>query len=274
MLEKSEIPRRYDKIAEKYIEGGNIPFYDMKDKVYAYLYKKNLEEILLLLGDFKNKKILDAGCGGGFYTIPLAMRSDHIYALDISLKNLKILKRRAKTRNLQTVYITRGDIENLPYKSNFFDFILLLGVLEHLPNTKKALENSRRILAPKGKIICLVPNLNGVFWKINRLKSKFRTVHVRDDLPQPEYSLSFDYLVKAFKENGFKILDFFAFNFGMVLKCFDFIPKIEKLHPLCKKVEYIFNRSIVKSIIGTDYMFILEKDTRSISLLLNENHHT
>jgi 2-polyprenyl-3-methyl-5-hydroxy-6-metoxy-1,4-benzoquinol methylase len=258
MLEKSEIPQRYDKIAEKYIERGNIPFYDTKDKVYLYLYKKNLEEILSLLGNFRNKKILDAGCGGGFYSIPLAMLSDEIYTLDISLKNLEILKKRSES--LSNVHISRGDIENLPYNSDFFDFILLLGVLEHLPNTRKAVEDLRRVLAPKGKILCLVPNHNGVFWRINKLKSKFRSGSGENDLSQPEYSLNSKYLIRIFEENNLKILDFFAFNFGVVLKCFEFVPKIEKLHPLCKKVEHAFNRSIAKSIIGTDYIFILQKE--------------
>jgi len=257
MLEKSEIPERYDKIAEKYVERGDIPFYDTKDKIYSYLYKKNLEEILLLLGSFRNKKILDAGCGGGFYSIPIAMLSDQIYSLDISPKNLEVLRRRAK--GLSNVYINRGDIENLPYKSDFFDWILLLGVLEHLPNTKKAVEELQRVLTPEGKIICLVPNHNGVFWRIHELKNRLKRKKGENELSQPEYSLNLRYLTRIFEENGLRILDFFAFNFGVVLKHFEFVPKIEKFHPLCKKVEYTFNRSIAKGIIGTDYIFILQK---------------
>jgi 2-polyprenyl-3-methyl-5-hydroxy-6-metoxy-1,4-benzoquinol methylase len=257
MLEKSEIPERYDKIAGKYVERGSIPFYDTKDKVYSYIYKKNLEEILLLLGSFRNKKILDAGCGGGFYSIPVAMLSDQIYSLDVSSKNLEILKKRAES--LSNVYIARGDIESLPYKSDFFDWILLLGVLEHLPNTRKAVEELQRVLAPEGKIICLVPNHDGVSWRINELKNRFKHKKGEHELSQPEYSLNFRYLIRIFEENNLNILDFFAFNFGLVLKCFEFVPKIEKLHPLCKKVEYAFNRSTAKSILGTDYIFILQK---------------
>jgi 2-polyprenyl-3-methyl-5-hydroxy-6-metoxy-1,4-benzoquinol methylase len=272
MLEKNEIPSRYDKIAERYVQEGNIPFYDMKDKIYIYIYEKNLKEIISLLGNLQNKKILDAGCGGGFYSIPLATLCDEIYALDISFKNLQILKRRAKAGKLSNINIIHGDIENFPLKSDFFDFILLLGVLEHLPNTQKAVKELQRILVSGGKIICILPNHEGIFWRINKIKAKFRSGSYRDNLQQPEYTLNSNFLMTIFIKNHLKIMDFFTLNFGMVLKCFDFIPKIEKLNALFKRIEYAFNRTAIKNIIGTDLVFILQKETVTSSPL-NENHH-
>jgi ubiquinone/menaquinone biosynthesis C-methylase UbiE len=86
----------------------------------------------------KNSYCLDAGCGTGRYTKVLADRvgffeavdpSEAIFAADNLLKNTK------------NVRITKASIEKLPFPDNTFDFVMSIGVLHHIPDTQKAMQN-------------------------------------------------------------------------------------------------------------------------------------
>jgi SAM-dependent methyltransferase len=71
------------------------------------------------------------------------------------------------------------DISNMPeIKSESFDIVLAFDVLEHVPNYKKALEEIRRILTPKGFGIFTVPqkdNLSVTFEDPNIITPEDRT---------------------------------------------------------------------------------------------------
>lgn len=49
------------------------------------------------------------------------------------------------------------DIQNLPFQDASFDLIICSHVLEHVPDDALALKEFRRVLAPKGKTIIMIP---------------------------------------------------------------------------------------------------------------------
>lgn len=52
-----------------------------------------------------------------------------------------------------------GDAQNLPFRDRTADCVLLLDVLEHLPDPEKCIGEVQRVLAPEGKVILQVPFL-------------------------------------------------------------------------------------------------------------------
>ena len=86
------------------------------------------------IGNVKNKTILDIGCGGGRNSIPLAKMGAKVTGVDISPQMLDFAKNNSKKNKCSknTNFILSSAWEtNLPSKS--FDKILLLGILEHIP---------------------------------------------------------------------------------------------------------------------------------------------
>lgn len=59
--------------------------------------------------------------------------------------------------SLNSAGIRNEDFTNLTFSDNQFDYIISLEVLEHIPDYKKALRESFRILKPKGKFLFTVP---------------------------------------------------------------------------------------------------------------------
>lgn len=66
--------------------------------------------------DFKNKKVLDIGCGTGVYTLRIAKDALYVDGLDSSQEMLKLLNEDAKTLNITniTTYLSTWDAYKLP----------------------------------------------------------------------------------------------------------------------------------------------------------------
>lgn len=58
---------------------------------------------------FKNKRILDVGCGSGLFSIGLALEAAELTALDISSKMMEILRLEADRRELRNITYVQGD---------------------------------------------------------------------------------------------------------------------------------------------------------------------
>lgn len=98
---------------------------------------------------FKNKVILDAGCGSGRHLI-IASRFSPKTLIGIDLSNSVDLAFE-KTKDNPNIHILQADILNLPFKKSF-DYIYSIGVIHHLPDPKEGFKRLSVILKPKGAI--------------------------------------------------------------------------------------------------------------------------
>ena len=99
-------------------------------------------------------RILDAGCGVGRYTIPLAMREYDVTGVDISLFAITELDNVRLRRNMQ-MGLAAADIFHLPFRDNSFDAVVAFGVLQHLLEDERStvLPEFARVLMPGGTLV-------------------------------------------------------------------------------------------------------------------------
>ena len=93
---------------------------------------------------FKNKRVLDAGCGNGSYAYYAASYGAEVIAIDFS-DAVSVAKENTKNMNVQVV---RADITHPPFKEGTFDYIFSIGVLHHLPEPETGFQQLVPLLKP------------------------------------------------------------------------------------------------------------------------------
>lgn len=102
--------------------------------------KHRLEYILgCSIKILKNKNVLEVGAGAGRFTEILLKCGANVHSIDASqavecnYKNNKKISNKFK--------IAQADLHNIPYKDNSFDYVICIGVLQHIPCTLKGLRS-------------------------------------------------------------------------------------------------------------------------------------
>ncbi len=142
---KVSIRKFWDRITNFYYKnyGEFLPY--SEKKVY-----------LKLIGNLKNKKIIDLGCGSGTFSVFLANKGATVFGIDFSIQQIKLakknLRKRKRVRN-RLFFITK-DIEYLKgFKDQSFDIAISVHTIHYVNNLNKSLKEIYRILKPGGKLI-------------------------------------------------------------------------------------------------------------------------
>ena len=119
---------------------------------------------------FKNKIALDGGCGnaGPFILWLFHQGIKNVYGIDIGdtwMEKLYIcLEQRGILRS--QLKLKPGNVLDIPYPNNFFDFVTINGVLIHLNNVEEirnAFCEGARVLKPGGYYYTVYGSCGGVF---------------------------------------------------------------------------------------------------------------
>ena len=119
-----------------------------------------------IIHDNRPFRILDVGCGTGEFVTKLKghKKDNQIFGVDISDDMIKIAK--SKVKFDKNIDIRVGDVENMPYDKNYFDYITCAHSFHHYPNKRKAIREMFRILKDDGKAMIIdgyKDNLRGRF---------------------------------------------------------------------------------------------------------------
>lgn len=126
-------------------------------------YKRRAKIILENLEMKGNEKILEIGCGRGFYAKTLLNLWPKIDFTGVDL-NKKYLLAAKKNCRQGKARLIQGDATELPFKDRGFDRILATEILEHIPNDGLAISEMCRVMKPGGKAVVTVPNKRYPFW--------------------------------------------------------------------------------------------------------------
>jgi SAM-dependent methyltransferase len=103
------------------------------------------------------RRVLEAGCGVGAQTVPLAGGSPAatLVSVDVSAESVVQARRAVRSAGHDHVRFARADIFDLPFAAAALDDVFACFVLEHLPSPERALAEFRRVLRPGGTITAI-----------------------------------------------------------------------------------------------------------------------
>lgn len=106
-----------------------------------------------LLGSVKGKKVIEIGCGNGYFSRALARRGAKVTALDASFKMIDIAIAEEKKKPLGIVCLVRDAARLQGIKSGSFDLAVANMMLMDVLNVEKAIKEISRVLKPGGKLV-------------------------------------------------------------------------------------------------------------------------
>jgi len=145
------------------------------------------DELLILVKNYfylfpldnlkKNYEVFDMGCGTGRWAKFVAPKVNKLNCIDPSL-SIKVAKKNLK--NFNNINFINESIDNVKLKKNSQDFGYSLGVLHHIPNTKKALIDCVNLLKPGAPLLIYIyyafdnkPFWFKLLWKFSDILRKF-----------------------------------------------------------------------------------------------------
>ncbi|MDR2456346.1 MAG: class I SAM-dependent methyltransferase [Deltaproteobacteria bacterium] len=112
----------------------------------------------------KGRKLLDIGAGPGGFPVLASDRGWEASAIEFNVESVENLLKEG-----MRVIVKPLELADLPSAS--FDLITMWEVLEHVADPKVILSEARRLLAPEGALLILVPNAGSLVTRILHEKS-------------------------------------------------------------------------------------------------------
>lgn len=108
--------------------------------------------ILELMGDLKDARVLDVGCGDGVLTCVAASRGARVVGVDPDSSMLGAARARADRAGVKADFLD-GHIERLRFADASFDAVVAVTVLCFVSDASAALREMARVLRPGGRVV-------------------------------------------------------------------------------------------------------------------------
>lgn len=148
-----------------------------RDRRFAHRVRKCKRQLRMALGVQRVSRVLDVGCSFGYVLEAAHQLGLEAAGTDISSYAVEVCQERGYRAAV-------GDLSRLPFDDGEFDLVVMKHVLEHTPDPRQALEEVRRVLAPGGLVMVMVPSL--LYWKGWLLRRTYRYFRP-DDLGRQHY---------------------------------------------------------------------------------------
>lgn len=100
----------------------------------------------------RSLRILDIGCGAGFFSIILSELGHTVHGIDITPNMIEEAKQLAQSLDSDATFSVM-DAENLSFDTNTFDIVVARNVTWNLPHPDKAYAEWLRVIRPGGLIL-------------------------------------------------------------------------------------------------------------------------
>jgi len=152
-----------------------------KEKSWGAISIKNAKDLptlkltylmqILKARERKDATLLEMGSGSGRILTSIRDR-DHdigLTGIELSAEQVKLAKKANKGKRIDFVHC---NAEQLPFKDQSFDYVIIMDFLEHIEQPQEALNEAARGLKPGGQLYAVVPAENQAwspYWVSNKI---------------------------------------------------------------------------------------------------------
>ena len=104
-------------------------------------------------------RLLDFGCGGGTFLQQMREHGWQVMGLDTSAETVRRL------RHDLGLHVLHGTLPHPELEPQSFDVITMWHSLEHVPDPREVLVEARRLIAPQGRLLVAVPNIDSLAFR-------------------------------------------------------------------------------------------------------------
>jgi ubiquinone/menaquinone biosynthesis C-methylase UbiE len=144
--ENESIISRYDRM-----HFGSIRF--VRETLYG-LFVNPFDRLIAAKLE-QGQRVLEVGCGPGYFTIPAAEivgAKGHVNALDINPAAVEYVRRKIKRQGKKNIEVMLADAGATGLPESSVDVALLFGIIHAFPNLDEVLTEMHRVLKPDGKL--------------------------------------------------------------------------------------------------------------------------
>ncbi|MFW6161020.1 MAG: class I SAM-dependent methyltransferase [Acidobacteriota bacterium] len=142
-MDKEKVSRFYDVVWTEY-----LPELTESEKHWELFYSSK---------EIKGKKVLDAGCGTGIFSIIFARKgASEVVGIDISEGSLSTGQKLKERFGPENISFRKGDMLSLPFQDASFDIIWAWGTVHHTTDPFRAIEELMRVLKKGGSLLLAV----------------------------------------------------------------------------------------------------------------------
>ena len=143
MIDSSKLTNWYD---------FQAPFYRLWRNNYGHFLVRHVASVLREGGA---RRVLDAGCGTGLFTIGLAKLHAEwrIEGIDASAGMLAVARRQARRIGVDNIAFYQGDVTAVACPAGAYDALVAAGLFPNLNDWSAALREFHRVLASSGRLI-------------------------------------------------------------------------------------------------------------------------
>ncbi len=155
-----------------------IDLYQNHAAIYEKIARRQFRQLeRLLSGIAIHPRVLDIGCGFGYFPREAQAHGWETYGVEINTMAIQYAQRNNHVR----VVCASAD-EGLPFVNDFFDIVTMYGLIEHLPNPPSCVSECARVLKRGGLLALVTPTEDGLIraggrW-LTRLTGGKVTFHV------------------------------------------------------------------------------------------------
>jgi 2-polyprenyl-3-methyl-5-hydroxy-6-metoxy-1,4-benzoquinol methylase len=169
-------------------------------------HKNYLEEVGVIKRHVQQGRLLDVGCNAGWLLGYLKENTNlELYGLEPSKTLAEVTKERLG------VSVTNNYLIDGVFEENYFNFLTMTDVFEHVANPNTVLQVVHKILKPGGKVLIKVPNGRFTLMKqsIKNIRLLDFAIYGEDIWDAKEHLIHYSKptLEKVLEKNGFKVVE-------------------------------------------------------------------